>query len=48
MEKISYEELEEHLKQVNEENKRLIKEVSTLQAKLYEMQFMIKKYIMQD
>ena len=48
MDKPSYEELEAQLKKAKEENEKLVKENSALQAKILEMQFMIKKYIMQD
>lgn len=48
MEKPTYKELQTQFKEFKEEKDRLMKENSSLQAKLYEMQFMIKKYIMQD
>ncbi len=46
MEKASYEELENKLKKAEQEIIRLKKENSSLQAKILEIQFMIKKYIM--
>lgn len=48
MDKPTYEELEAQFKKAKEEIERLVKENASLQAKILEMQFMIKKYIMQD
>lgn len=48
MDKPSFEELILKLKKLEEENERLKKENSDLQSKIFEMQFVIKKYIIDN
>ena len=48
MEKPSYEEMEKIIQKLKEENEKIVNENAQLQAKILEMQFMIKNYIIQD